>query len=411
MDQAGTIDRSQLLFYTNVEFFHEKKYFRDPMVLLSRPVLSLYSKIKTEHLMKKLYFLWFAFAFFSIAHAQKKDLNYYLPAIKYDAAIPTPEEFLGYQIGEWHISHDQQYSYLKKLAGLSPRIILKEHARSYEHRPLVHLIITSPANHSRLEEIKTRHLAISDPERSGEVDIADAPVVIYQGFSIHGNEPSGANAAPLVAYYLAAAQGPEIDRMLDEMIILLDPSFNPDGLNRFASWVNTHKNVNLATDPDDREYNEAWPRGRTNHYWFDLNRDWLPVQHPESKGRIEVFHDWKPNVLTDHHEMGSNSTFFFMPGEPTRVHPLTPKKNQELTSKIGSFHAAALDEIGSLYYSGEGYDDFYYGKGSTYPDINACIGILFEQGSARGHLQATDNGLLSFPFAIRNQVTAALSTQ
>ncbi|MEM9837281.1 MAG: zinc carboxypeptidase, partial [Bacteroidota bacterium] len=120
---------------------------------------------------------------------------------------------------------------------------------------------------------------------------------------------------------------------------------------------------------------------------------------------------WRPNVLTDHHEMGTNATFFFMPGEPTRVYPGTPAINQELTKKIGNFHADALDEIGSLYYSGEGYDDYYIGKGSTYPDMQGTVGILFEQGSSRGHVQESENGLLTFPFTIRNQVATSLSTQ
>lgn len=343
--------------------------------------------------------------------AQPKPLTYYLPDISYNPDIPTPESFLGYQIGEWHISHDQQLMYMRYIADLSPRMVLRQHAQTYEGRPLVHLIVTSEANHARLEEIQTQHLALSDPEQNRNLNLADMPAVIYQGFSIHGNEPSGANAAPLVAYYLAAAQGSEIDEILNNLVIIFDPSFNPDGLTRFSTWANMHKNKNLTADSNDREYDEVWPGGRTNHYWFDINRDWLPVQHPESRGRIKTFHDWKPNVLTDHHEMGSNSTFFFMPGEPTRVHPLTPKMNQELTGRIAKYHAEALDEIGSLYYSGEGYDDFYYGKGSTYPDANGCIGILFEQASSRGHLQETDNGLLSFPFTIRNQVTTALSTQ
>ncbi|MDX1941753.1 MAG: M14 family metallopeptidase, partial [Saprospiraceae bacterium] len=234
--------------------------------------------------------------------------------------------------------------------------------------------------------------------------------VLYQGFSIHGNEPSGGNAAPLVAYYLAAGKSPEIEQLLNNVVILFDPCYNPDGFNRFASWATVHKNYNVTADPADREYSEAWPGGRTNHYWFDLNRDWLPVQHPESRGRIKTFHEWKPNVLTDHHEQGTSSTFFFMPGVPTRTNPITPKRNQELTGKIGNYHAAALDKIGSLYFTQESYDDFYYGKGSTYPDANGAIGILFEQASSRGHAQESDNGILTFPATIRNQVTTALST-
>ncbi|MEZ5039654.1 MAG: M14 family metallopeptidase [Saprospiraceae bacterium] len=342
--------------------------------------------------------------------AQKQAITYYLPDINYNPAIPTPEQVLGYQIGEWHISHDQLLYYMRTVAAASPRMTLTEHGRTYENRPLIHLTVTSEKNHSRLAEIKAQHRQLSDPGQSASLNIDQMPAVIYQGYSIHGNEPSGANASAMVAYYLAAAESPEVLEMLDNVVIIFDPSFNPDGLQRFSTWANMHKNANLTSDSQDREYDESWPGGRTNHYWFDLNRDWLPLQLPESQGRIKVFHDWKPNILTDHHEMGSNSTFFFMPGESTRVHPITPKKNQELTAKIGEFHQAALDKIGSMYFSGEGYDDFYYGKGSTYPDANGCIGILFEQASSRGHLQETDNGLLSFAFTIRNQVTTALST-
>ena len=125
--------------------------------------------------------------------------------------------------------------------------------------------------------------------------------------------------------------------MLENSIILLDPSMNPDGLQRFAYWANTNRNVNLTSDPNDREYNEIWPGGRTNHYWFDLNRDWLPVQLPESQARIKTFNKWIPNILTDHHEMGTNATFFFQPGIPSRTHPLTPDLNQNLQRKLQNF--------------------------------------------------------------------------
>ena len=181
-------------------------------------------------------------------------------------------------------------------------------------------------------------------------------------------------------------------------------------MQRFSTWANQHKSKNLVTDPNNREFNEVWPGGRFNHYWFDLNRDWLPAVHVESQNRLKWFHRWKPNILTDHHEQGSNATFFFQPGVPSRVNPLTPAKNQELTEKLGKFHAAFLDRIGSLYFTKENYDDFYYGKGSTYPDINGAIGILFEQASSRGHAQETANGILRFPFTIKNQFTTTLST-
>lgn len=343
--------------------------------------------------------------------AQKQPITYYLPDIAYDPAIPTPEAYFGWQVGEWHLSHDQQLAYMRTLDALSPRITLTEYARTHEQRPLIYLTITAEANHSRLEELRQLHLQLNDPEQGARADLGKVPLVLYQGFTIHGNEPSGANAAVLVAYYLAAGQSPEVKQILDQTIILFDPCLNPDGMQRFSTWANIHKNLNLTSNPADREYNEAWPGGRTNHYWFDLNRDWLPLQQPESRGRIRTFQAWRPNVLTDHHEMGTNATFFFMPGEPSRVHPLTPGVNQQLTGRIAEYHAAALDKVGSLYYTREGFDDFYVGKGSTYPDLQGCIGILFEQASSRGHLQDSENGPLSFAFTIRNQAITALSTQ
>jgi len=321
--------------------------------------------------------------------------------------IPSPESVIGHPVGKWHISHDKLVEYMRKLASTSERITIEERGKTFEDRPLILLTITSKKNHQNINQIQKNHIDQTNGILTPKID---APLVVYQGFSIHGNEPSGSNSALLLAYYLAASNDDFVNKLLSNTIILLDPSFNPDGLQRFAYWANTNKNINLNPDSNDREYNEVWPGARTNHYWFDMNRDWLPVQLPESRVRINTFHKWLPNILTDHHEMGTNSTFFFQPGVPSRTHPLTSKLNQDITRKISKYHVKALDEIGSLYYSEERFDDFYYGKGSTFPDINGGIGILFEQASSRGHIQNSDNGILTFPFTIKNQLTAGLST-
>jgi len=345
------------------------------------------------------------------ASAQQADLAYYLPKeVNYNSSIPKPQDILGYQVGEWHVSHDQLVMYMRQIDQLSDRITLTEYGRTHENRPLYLLTITSPDNHKNIDKIKADHRKLTDPAQSASLNLKDMPAVVWMGYSVHGNEPSGSNAALLAVYHLAAAQGPEIDKLLKETVILLDPSINPDGLNRFAGWVNTHRGKNLVSDTNSAEFDEVWPRGRTNHYWFDLNRDWLPLQHPESRGRLAKFHEWKPNVLTDHHEMGTNATFFFQPGIPSRNHPLSPENGFKLTQKIGTYHAKALDKIGSFYYTEESYDDFYYGKGSTYPDVNGAVGILFEQASSRGHAQESVNGVLTFPFTIRNQFATTLST-
>ena len=354
--------------------------------------------------MKKLFVFFLLFTIYS--SAQQVDLSYYLPSENYDSSIPKPKDIMGHEVGEWHITHDKLVEYMKALAASSDRISIENRGKTYEGRPLLLLTITSAENHKNLEQIRKQHIdATNDASLS-----VDNPIVVYQGFSIHGNEPSGSNAALAVAYYLAASKTAETQDLLKNTVILFDPSFNPDGLQRFAYWANTNRSKNINPDPNDREYSEIWPRGRTNHYQFDMNRDWLPVQLPESKARIATFHKWLPNILTDHHEMGSNSSFFFQPGIPSRTNPLTPQMNQDLTKEIATYHAEALDKIGSMYYSEESFDDFYYGKGSTFPDINGSIGILFEQASSRGHAQETTNGILTFPFTIRNQATAAFST-
>ncbi|MBC6401327.1 MAG: zinc carboxypeptidase [Ekhidna sp.] len=358
--------------------------------------------------MNKLFTLIFLLSF--LLSSAQVDMSYYLPEGSYDSGIPTPEEVLGYHPGEWHVSHDQLLYYMREVAEAADRMLLTEIARSYEGRPLIQLTVSTPENLARIDDIREEHVKLTDPSGSSDLDTENMPIVMWLGYSIHGNEASGSNAALLTAYYLAAAQGEAIENVLGNAVIILDPCYNPDGLHRFSTWVNMHRSHVINPDPNDREYNEAWPGGRTNHYWFDLNRDWMPLAHPESRGRIARFHEWKPNILTDHHEMGTNSTFFFQPGIPSGKFPLTPDKNVELTHKMAKFHARYLDEVGSLYYSEESFDDFYIGKGSTYPDVNGCVGILFEQASARGHAQENDFGILTFPKAVRNHFTTSLST-
>ena len=358
------------------------------------------------------YLSYLLFFFTLITYSQTNfDLSYFLKDhISYNQEIPKPSDFtLGNQeIGNSHISHDRLVNYMTALANSSDRISISKRGKTFEGRPLILLTITSKENHQKIESIRKEHLSLNT--NNSKKDYSQMPVVLYQGYSIHGNEPSGSNAAMLYAYHLAASNSKELLNALKNSIILLDPCFNPDGLQRFAHWANTNKSINPNPDNNDREFDENWPKGRTNHYWFDMNRDWLPVQLPESQSRIKTFHQWSPNVLTDHHEMGTNSTFFYQPGIPSRVNPLTPKENQKITAQIGKFHEKRLSEIGSLFYSEEDYDDFYYGKGSTFPDINGSIGILFEQASSRGSLQNSVNGLLSFPFTIKNQLTTSLST-
>jgi len=333
----------------------------------------------------------------------KVTLSYYLDShVEYDDRITKPAEYLGFEVGEWHVTPEQIAGYMQLLASQSPRVEVEVIGRTHERRPLMLVYFTHDNSPQKLATLRKQHVDFKLGDKR--------PLVTWMGYSVHGNEASGANASLLLAYHLAAAQDEETIKWLDNQLIIIDPMLNPDGLARFASWVNRHRSKIPSDDANDIEHNEVWPNGRTNHYWFDLNRDWLLLRHPESKARLAQFHRWQPNVLTDFHEMGRHATYFFQPGVPSRQNPLTPQQNFKLTAKIAQFHARALDDIGSLYYSKESFDDYYYGKGSTYPDINGAIGILFEQASARGHVQESVNGRLSFPFAVRNQLTTSFST-
>lgn len=344
--------------------------------------------------------------FFISAQALAVADTAYLPAdTQYKADITTPTQALGASVGEWHVRHDQIASYMQVLAAQSDRVSLVETGRTHENRPLYLLAFSSAENQQNLAAIQDRHI-----QNLGQSTNKNDPLVIWMGYSVHGDEPSGSNAALLIAYYLAAGESELVNQLLQDNVILLDPSVNPDGLSRFAQWANMHKSKNLVSDPNHREHQQAWPSGRTNHYWFDLNRDWLLLTHPESRARIKQFHQWRPHVLTDFHEMGTNSTYFFQPGISSRKNPWTPLKNVELTAALGDFHAAALDKTKQLYFTQESFDDFYYGKGSTYPDAHGSIGILFEQASSRGHLQDSEHGILKFTDTIQNQITTSLST-
>ncbi|MGB5822344.1 MAG: M14 metallopeptidase family protein [Saonia sp.] len=325
--------------------------------------------------------------------------------------IPSPEQFLGYGIGEHHTRHDLIVAYLEKLAETSDRASISQYGKTHEGRKLVILTITAPEHLSNLESIRQQHLAFTDPAKSVS-NYVEVPIFINLAYNVHGNEPSSSEAALLTAYTFAASNNPEILKYLKNAVIFVDPTINPDGRDRHTQWANTYQGNPLVADPQDAEHNEYWPGGRTNHYWFDLNRDWLLGINPESRGKLTWFHQWYPNVVTDFHEMGTNSTYFFEPMKTNgSLNPIMPKENYEdLNNLFGNYFAEALDSIGSFYFTKEVFDGTYPGYGSSYPDLQGGLGLLFEQASSRGHKQTTAFGEITFPFTIRNQYTSSITT-
>ncbi len=330
----------------------------------------------------------------------------------FDPAIPSPEEFLGYSIGSFHTRHDRIVSYMQELARLSDRATYQSIGMTYEHRPMPVLTVTSPENHTRLEAIRQEHLASMDPNAPPSAN-ATRPAIVHLGYGVHGNETSSAEAAMLTAYWLVAGTGTHVERYRREGVFHIEPVLNPDGRDRHTHWANMNRAQPFVADNLDREHNEVWPGGRTNHYWFDLNRDWLPLVNPESKARIDFHQRWRPQVVTDYHEMGANSTYFFEPSKPIGSwNPLLPERlYTEITVEFAKYWAEALDGIGSLYFTKEVYDNTYPGYGSTYPNFLGGLGLVFEQASARGHIQESGHhGVLTFAFAIRNHVRTSLAT-
>jgi hypothetical protein len=335
-----------------------------------------------------------------------RGIPFYADSIGFDQEIPRPEEVIGHPLGHRIARNDLLVRYMEILAEMSPRVSSEVIAYTHERRPIIGLTITSPANHARIDEIRAAHVALSDPNSSQELQ-DDMPVVTWLNYGVHGAEVSSTDSSMAVAYHLAAAQGSEIEATLEQSVIILIAVFNPDGNSRMSAWNHMYGANVPVTDPNHLLHNTFWPGGRTNHYWFDLNRQWLILQHPEPRGWVAKFHQWKPNITVDYHEMGANSTYYFHPGAPDRTFPLIPKESMELLDRVSNRPRSWLDSEQRLYFNEEGYDNYYIGKGSTYPHMHASMGMLFEQASSEGLLE-TVHGILSFRDNIRTQYRTSL---
>ena len=344
--------------------------------------------------MKKLLLLLFITLISISAKAQMEDAVerfQFDPEVSYDSSIPSPSEYLGYEIGTEYTFHHQVMSYFEKLAELSDKITFHEYARTYENRSVNYAVITSGENHSNLEKIKAQNIKIAnDP---GSVRIGTEPVVVWMSYNVHGNEPSSSEAAMQSAYRLVAGTDEKAQNWLKNSVVIIDPMMNPDGRDRYVYWYKSSQANVLNTDANDLEHDEIWPGGRTNHYWFDLNRDWTWLVHPESRGRINVYQQWMPQVHIDFHEQGFNNNYFTMPGTTPRNHEL-PADYEKWADVFGRGAIAEFDKAKVNFETRERFDFFYPGYGSSYPSIMGGIGMLAEQGghSRGGRAVETNDG-------------------
>jgi len=325
--------------------------------------------------------------------------------VTYDDSVQPFEDYAGYEMGDRPVRHSDLVGYLRGLAAASDRISVEVTGYSHERRPILTFTITSPENQANIESIRQTHLA----RIRGDAAPDAAPMVLWLNWGVHGAETAGMDGSIPFLYHMAAAQGAEIEAQLQNAVMVVTVIFNPDGHSRRINHVERFWSYSDNTDPNDAAHN-LWTTARVNHFWFDLNRQWLLLTQPEPQAWIRQWHKWKPMLSVDYHEMGSNSPYYFHPGEEKRRNPLIPERSRELAKALSERHAAWLDSEARLYSSEEGFDNFYIGKGSTYPQVNGSLGILFEGGAARGGTLMTERGLVENADNARTHFRTALTS-
>jgi hypothetical protein len=337
------------------------------------------------------------------------------PTGDFDPRVPTPQSVLGYEVGARFTPHHKVHQYFAALARASDRVRLDTLGHSYEGREVLLLTVSSPGNLQRLEAIQrdAQAAAAVDRTSASELDaiVSRLPGIAWLGYTVHGNEASGTEAALATAYQLAAGTDARTRMLLDSVVTLIDPIQNPDGHERHAQDVLRARSAwGVPNTPGTMAHSGAWPGARTSHYHFDLNRDWFIQSHPETRARLSAFFTWWPHVAVDLHEMGSNSTYFFAPPmEP--VNRNAPPQVLDWWNRYAAANAAAFDEQGLPYFRREGYDEFWPGYGISWPSLQGSIGMTYEQASSGpGAVRRRDGTVLTLHMAARNHYTTSIAT-
>ncbi|SEK40093.1 M14 family metallopeptidase [Parapedobacter koreensis] len=344
----------------------------------------------------------------AVAHVHAQDEYYFGGRGSLNPDIPTPESFFGFRIGTALVRYDKVVEYFKLLADKSDRASLQVFGKSWEDREQVKLFVTSPDNQRNLENIRQEHIKLADP--SASVATSGQKVIVELAYNVHGGEIAGTDASVLVAYYLVASEDPDIVRRLNDAVVLIEPSQNPDGRERAANYINGFHSWPPIADPADVEHGSGVTPHRGNHFWNDLNRDWLALAQIESRNRVAFYHKWYPNVYLDFHEMGSSSTYYFEPSPLTTWNKILPKSNYEVLNAILAKHfSASLNSIGSLYYTKESFTNLSPIYGSTYPDYQGGVGTTLEVGSTSGVVIETAAGLRPFSKNLRDNFLISIA--
>ena len=300
------------------------------------------------------------------------------------AQVKSPDEFLGYKIGTHFTPHWKVVNYFQRVAENAPKMMkLQQYGETNEGRPLMVAFISSADNIENLENIRKNNLRLANQSLDKVTAIETTPAIVWLSYNVHGNEASSTEAAMMTLYALVDPSNTKTKDWLKNIVVVIDPCMNPDGRDRHVNWFNSIVSKNPDPVTDSREHDEPWPGGRTNHYNFDLNRDWAWQTQIESQQRMKLYNDWLPQVHVDYHEMGVNSPYYFAPAAQP-YHEVITKWQRDFQEIIGRNHAKYFDESGWLYFTKQDFDLYYPSYGDTYPTYNGAIGMTYEQAGSGG---------------------------
>jgi len=341
----------------------------------------------------------FVFLFASVALAQ--------------TSVPTPEEFLGYKLGDRFTPYDRILDYFNELTKRSPLITVEKFGETYEGRPLVLATITSAANRAKLDQIRRDVFSLAngdvDANKAGAI-AKSAPAIVWLAYGVHGNESSSSEAAMRVASMLL--RDPDSQRLLDDVVVLIDPLQNPDGRERYVQWFTRTRGADPDPNPESFEHQEPWPGGRFNHYLIDMNRDWTWISQRETQARVAKYREWNPQVFVDLHEMGTNSTYFFPPdAKPINVN--LPRDVEKWLEVFGRANAEQFNKRGWPFFVAERFDLFYPGYGDSWPSLHGAIGMTYEVaggGRAGTTAEREDETKLELAHRLDEHTTTSMTT-
>jgi hypothetical protein len=327
--------------------------------------------------------------------------------------LQSPDEFLGYKVGTKFTRHNKIVDYFKAVAAAKPDMVkLEKYGETYEGRDLMLAFIALPENMQRLDAIRLNNLRLAGLTKDKMAPVVDgSPAIVWLSYNVHGNEPASSEAAMKVLYALVDPNNKDTKEWLKNVVVVIDPCINPDGRDRYVNWYNTSVGAAYNANPTAREHQEPWPQGRTNHYNFDLNRDWAWQTQIESQQRIKKYNEWLPQVHVDYHEQGYNAPYYFAPAaEP--YHEVITKWQRDFQTQIGKNNAKYFDANGWLYFTKEIFDLLYPSYGDTYPTYNGSIGMTYEQGGIGAGLavKTRDGDTLTLVDRAMHHYTTSLAT-